>query len=41
VVDMGWPDPSFAGVDIATFGASRLVGSALLELIGRDTCVSE
>ena len=41
VVDMGWPEPSFAGVDIATFGASRLVGSALLDLIGRDTCASE
>ena len=41
VVDMGWPDPSFAGVDIATFGASRLVGSALVDLIGRDTCASE
>ena len=41
VVDMGWPEPSLDGVDIATFGASRLVGSALLDLIGRDTCASE
>jgi beta-N-acetylhexosaminidase len=41
VVDMGWPETSFAGVDIATFGASRLVGSALLDLIGRATCASE
>jgi len=38
VVDMGWPEPSFAGVDIATFGASRLVGAALLEQIGRESC---
>lgn len=32
VVDMGWP--SEAAVDVATYGASRLVGDALLELIG-------
>ena len=32
-VDMGWPGQS--GADIATYGASRLVGAALLELIGR------
>jgi beta-N-acetylhexosaminidase len=41
VVDMGWPEPSFAGLDIATFGASRLVGAALVDLIGRDSCGSE
>lgn len=41
VVDMGWPEPSLAGLDIATFGASRLVGAALIELIGRESCVSE
>ncbi len=41
VVDMGWPEPTFAGLDIATFGASRLVGAALVDLIGRDTCGSE
>jgi beta-N-acetylhexosaminidase len=41
VVDMGWPAPAYAGIDIATFGASRLVGAALLDLIGRDTCASE
>lgn len=41
VVDMGWPLPDCAGVDIATFGASRLVGAALLDLIGRDSCGSE
>lgn len=35
VVDMGWPDPSLAYADIATFGASRLVGDALLDLIGQ------
>ena len=38
VVDMGWPTPGFDGIDIATFGASRLVGQALIELIGRDLC---
>lgn len=38
VVDMGWPTPDFDGIDIATFGASRLVGQALIELIGRDSC---
>jgi len=41
VVEMGWPDPSLDGVDIATYGASRLVGEALIDVIGRDTCVSE
>lgn len=35
VVDMGWPDQSLAYADIATFGASRLVGDALLDLIGQ------
>lgn len=30
VVDMGWPADDRAYADIATFGASRLVGSALL-----------
>lgn len=38
VVDMGWPLPAFEGIDIATFGASRLVGQGLIELIGRDSC---
>ena len=33
-VDMGWPDPDYAYADIATYGASRLVGAALLRLIG-------
>jgi len=35
VVDMGWPDPALTYADIATFGASRLVGDALLDLIGQ------
>lgn len=35
VVDMGWPDESLAYADIATFGAARLVGDALLDLIGQ------
>jgi len=38
VVDMGWPLPDFDGIDIATFGASRVVGQGLIELIGRDSC---
>ncbi|WP_228375048.1 glycoside hydrolase family 3 N-terminal domain-containing protein [Demequina iriomotensis] len=33
VVDMGWPGDRAA--DIATYGASRLVGEALIELIGQ------
>ncbi len=42
-VDMGWPSESRAHVDIATFGASRLVGAALLELLapGRVLAASE
>jgi beta-N-acetylhexosaminidase len=35
VVDMGWPEASLSYADIATFGASRLVGEALLDLIGK------
>lgn len=34
VVDMGWPSPDRAYADIATFGASRYAGEALLTLIG-------
>ncbi|MCL2796310.1 MAG: hypothetical protein FWD85_13535 [Microbacteriaceae bacterium] len=34
VVDMGWPGDDRAYADVATFGASRLVGQALLELLG-------
>ncbi|WP_285115831.1 beta-N-acetylhexosaminidase [Leifsonia sp. fls2-241-R2A-40a] len=37
VVDMGWPSDDRAYADIATFGASRLVGRALLELLGRGS----
>ncbi|WP_158865484.1 beta-N-acetylhexosaminidase [Leifsonia sp. AG29] len=33
VIDMGWPDAGRAYADLATFGASRLVGRALLELL--------
>ncbi|WP_084077190.1 beta-N-acetylhexosaminidase [Demequina sp. NBRC 110057] len=33
VVDMGWPDLDDAYADVATFGASRAVGAALLELV--------
>ncbi|MDX6325093.1 MAG: beta-N-acetylhexosaminidase [Nocardioidaceae bacterium] len=33
VVDMGWPDESRRFADIATFGSSRLIGSALLEIL--------
>ncbi|POH63513.1 MULTISPECIES: glycoside hydrolase family 3 protein [Cryobacterium] len=33
VVDMGWPSDDLRYADIATFGASRLAGRALLELL--------
>jgi beta-N-acetylhexosaminidase len=33
-VDMGWPDADTGLADIATFGASRLAGAALLDLLG-------
>jgi beta-N-acetylhexosaminidase len=33
VVDMGWPSDDRAYADVATFGASRLAGRALLELL--------
>ena len=32
-VDMGWPSDDRAVADIATFGASRLVGAALIDLV--------
>jgi beta-N-acetylhexosaminidase len=32
-VDMGWPAHDRAVVDVATFGASRLVGAALIDFI--------
>ena len=35
VVDMGWPSDDLTYADIATFGASRLAGRALLELLAR------
>ncbi|WP_173923640.1 glycoside hydrolase family 3 protein [Agromyces sp. Marseille-P2726] len=34
VIDMGWPSHDRSYADIATFGASRLVGQALLRLLG-------
>ena len=37
VVDMGWPSDDRSYADIATFGASRLVGRALLRLLGHGT----
>jgi beta-N-acetylhexosaminidase len=37
VVDMGWPGDDRAYADIATFGASRLVGRALLALLAGGT----
>ena len=40
VVDMGWPDPAFRYADVATFGASRLVGEALASMIGVRPCIS-
>ncbi|GAA4159896.1 glycoside hydrolase family 3 protein [Gryllotalpicola daejeonensis] len=36
VVDMGWPSDDRAYADIATFGASRLAGRALLRLLGGE-----
>ena len=36
-VDMGWPSPDRAYADIATFGASRLVGRALAALLDGRT----
>jgi len=33
VIDMGWPDPALNYADVATWGASRLAGDALLDLI--------
>ena len=33
IVDMGWPSDDRAYADIATFGASRLVGEALVALV--------
>ena len=33
VVDMGWPDLAAPFADVATFGASRLVGAALMEMV--------
>ncbi|MCI0159212.1 beta-N-acetylhexosaminidase [Leifsonia shinshuensis] len=36
VVDMGWPSDDRAYADIATFGASRLIGRALIELLDHD-----
>lgn len=41
VVDMGWPEPTFDALEIATFGAARLVGAALIDMIGTDTCASD
>jgi beta-N-acetylhexosaminidase len=34
VVDMGWPSPDRAYADVATFGASRFAGQALIRFIG-------
>ncbi|KQM82826.1 glycoside hydrolase family 3 protein [Agromyces sp. Leaf222] len=33
-VDMGWPSNDRAYADVSTFGASRLIGSALLAFVG-------
>ncbi|HEY0240317.1 MAG TPA: hypothetical protein VGC37_16910 [Friedmanniella sp.] len=35
VVDLGWPSPDHAYADVATFGASRLVGAALQRWLER------
>ncbi|MDQ2699347.1 MAG: hypothetical protein M3Y46_11180, partial [Actinomycetota bacterium] len=39
-VDMGWPAADRAFADIATFGASRLVGAALIELIAASVALA-
>ncbi len=39
-VDMGWPAADRAFVDIATFGASRLVGAALIDLIAASVTLA-
>ncbi|WP_448005711.1 glycoside hydrolase family 3 protein [Agromyces bauzanensis] len=39
-VDMGWPSDDRALADIATFGASRLVGEALLALVDRSVALA-
>lgn len=33
-VDMGWPDPGLGYADVATYGASRLNGRAVLDFVG-------
>lgn len=35
VIDMGWPSDDRAYADVATFGASRLLGRALMDLLDR------
>ncbi|HET8779666.1 MAG TPA: hypothetical protein VFM66_06295, partial [Agromyces sp.] len=39
-VDMGWPSADRALADIATFGASRLVGAALIDLIAASVALA-
>ncbi|TPW74666.1 glycoside hydrolase family 3 N-terminal domain-containing protein [Schumannella soli] len=34
-IDMGWPAPDRAYADVATFGASRIVGAALIDWLER------
>lgn len=41
VVDMGWPSDDRAYADVATFGASRSVGSSLLALLDGDAAVED
>jgi beta-N-acetylhexosaminidase len=36
VVDMGWPSDDRRYADVATFGASRVMGKALLRFLARD-----
>lgn len=38
IVDMGWPGAGPGRPDIATYGASRPVAQALMNLIGRGSC---
>ncbi|CAM5367792.1 beta-N-acetylhexosaminidase [Leifsonia shinshuensis] len=41
VVDMGWPSDDRRYADIATFGASRLVGRALIELLDGEPAADD
>jgi beta-N-acetylhexosaminidase len=41
VVDMGWPSADRRYADVATFGASRLMGDVLLNWLGEERDAAE